>query len=116
MLVRSFMVREMVPVDSDAFASNPAEYSGEWATNPEGDVGEVVSEHLVPIPDEQAPGGIRLQVLLGVLWGEANIPAISYKDPMYLENVDHLYDDDEEEQEEEEFDDFPEDENGERTV
>jgi hypothetical protein len=102
MLVRSFFVRRLVPQDQATFNQAPEAYQGAWQTNPEGDIGEVVSEHLVPTPVPDGQGGqtIRTVPLLGVLWAEQKNPAIVYEDPTYLECVDDEVSNAEEEEEE----------------
>jgi hypothetical protein len=44
------------------------------------------SEHILAVPDEKAPNGIRYQTLIGVLWTseKRRSPAVSYHDPADL--------------------------------
>ena len=71
-------------------------------SNPE-QLGIAISEHLLPFADAQAPTGVRIQALIGVLWNDMRSPAPSYHEPteiMWL-NVPDLTDEDEYEDDEE---------------
>lgn len=106
MLTRPIFVRRLVPADKAAFDAvqahnenlqenqEPQVYEGAWQTNPEGEVGEVVSENFIPFPD--GAGGMIMLPKLGVCWQESRIPAIRYEDPTYLENVDDEMEDEDE--------------------
>lgn len=74
--------------------------------NPE-QLGIAVSEHLVPTADEAAPGGVRFQSLIAVLWNEVRTPAPSYHEPSELIwlAVPGITDDDEYDDEDGEYED-----------
>lgn len=88
MLARTFFVRKLIPADQAKFDAAPLEYSGDWVSNPDGDVGEAVSEQMHLLNDAAAPGGIRFLPLLGIIWSKTARPAMTYEDPTFLENVD----------------------------
>jgi len=69
--------------------------------------GIAISEHLIPLPDQNTEGGIKLTSLIGVLWDEVRGPAPSYHDPSDLVwlSVPEIADPDDEEGEEDEEDD-----------
>lgn len=72
-------------------------------------VGIVVSEHLIPVPNPENPQLINYKAQLGVLWESQRSPAISYWEPDQLEwmavldmtAMGDVYEDDEEEEEDE---------------
>lgn len=90
MLARTFFVRKLIPTDLDTYNTNPAAYQGEWTSNPEGDVGEAVSEHMFTFADETLPGGVRFMPMLGVIWAKGLRPAMTYENPTFMENVDDI--------------------------
>lgn len=104
MLTRSIYVRKLQPVNLEEFQANPAGYSGEWQDNPESEIGEIVSEHLIPEPDATNPGMVLMKTVVGVVWSVTKIPAISYENVSLLKCVDDdvLEDDGEEEYDDEE--------------
>lgn len=104
-LTRSVWVRRLVPSDKAAHDADPAAYQGTWESNPEGEIGEVVSETFLPTPDPENPQSVKMLPLLGVCWEETKTPPIAYEYPAFLENVDDIAlgdaeDEDEEEEEE----------------
>ena len=50
-----------------------------------GHTGIVVSEHLIPVPDQSSSTGLRFQATLGVCWDDHRSPAVSYHSPEELE-------------------------------
>lgn len=78
--------------------------NGEFATDPEGEIGEVVSKDLIPIPDPTSETGHTLALMLTIEWQETKHPALDMVPAQLLENVSDLMVDDDEE-EEEDFDD-----------
>ena len=50
MLTRSVYVRRLLPVDSEEYEKNPSAYLGQWKTDEEGELGEIVSENFIKIP------------------------------------------------------------------
>ena len=75
--------------------------SGEKITT--GETGVVVSEHLVPVPDQSSGTGMRFQAMLGVCWENNRSPAVSYHSPEELEwlSIPAVEDNDEDEAEDE---------------
>jgi hypothetical protein len=97
MLTRSVYVRKLIPTDPELYSANPNEYTGEWERNEEGEVGEIVSEHFIPVPDPASPGMVKMTPLVGVVWDETTLPAIMYETLALLERVEIEEDEEEEE-------------------
>jgi len=108
MLTRSVYVRKLQPVNVEEYNNDPANYQGEWGDNPEGEIGEIVSQTFIPIPDANNQGMAIMKPIVGVCWSVSKIPAIAHEDLAFLVNVDDEFADDEDE-EEEEIDPEPED-------
>jgi len=64
--------------------------------------GIAITEHVIPLPDDKSPTGVRILTLIGVLWDENRSPSPSYHENVELEwiEVPDLTDDDEEGDEE----------------
>lgn len=108
MLTRSIFVRRLVPTDQAAFdaaQNTEVAYTGEWKTNPDGEIGEAVTDYISPMQVNPADpnSGIIMVPRLGVCWHENTIPAIRYEDPTFLENVDAEMEDDGDEEGKDEF-------------
>lgn len=93
MLTRSIWVRRLIPADQAAYDAATAAgllYTGEWKTNPGGEIGEAVTDYIAPqqVDPANPDSGVVMVPRLGVCWDQKTIPAICYEDPSFLENVD----------------------------
>lgn len=98
MLTKTVYVRRLSPIDNEEYQKNPTGYTGQWTTNEDGEIGEIVSEHFIPVPDSENSGLVKMTPVVGVCWDENRIPAIQYESLAFLERID-LSDD-------EDFEDF----------
>lgn len=69
--------------------------------------GIALSEHLIPLPDNDSPTGIKMNPLISVLWDEVRSPAPSYHSPQELVwlSVPDIADPEDDEDDEDEVDD-----------
>lgn len=71
--------------------------NGEFSIDPEGEIGEVVSKDLVPVPDPTSETGHSLGLMLTIEWENTKHPALDLVPAALLENVSDLMVDDEDE-------------------
>lgn len=65
--------------------------TGEYTSDPDGEIGEVLSKDVVLVPDDTSPTGHSFALMLTVEWENTKYPALDMVPANLLENVTHLF-------------------------